>query len=118
MSHILLCFTKTDSLISHSCSIGHSMNCFWISKENAFKCQLILISSRLKVNSSCINNPRIPMVTEIQLILIVCVEVLRPSQPYGVMLSVVHLPNHTFTGQGFFYTVKMCTIFALNIRTP
>ena len=27
------------------------------------------------------------------------VEVLRPSQPNGVMLSVVSLPNHTFTGQ-------------------
>ena len=29
----------------------------------------------------------------------VCVEVLWPSQPNGVMLSSVSLPNHTFTGQ-------------------
>ena len=29
----------------------------------------------------------------------ICVEVLRPSQPSGVMLSTVSLPNHTFTGQ-------------------
>ena len=29
----------------------------------------------------------------------VCVEVLRPSQPNGVMSSTVSLPNHTFTGQ-------------------
>ena len=29
----------------------------------------------------------------------VCVEVLRPSQPSGVMSSMVSLPNHTFTGQ-------------------
>ena len=29
----------------------------------------------------------------------VCVEVLQPSQPNGVMLSVVSLPNHKFTGQ-------------------
>ena len=29
----------------------------------------------------------------------VCVEVLRPSQPIGVMSSMVSLPNHTFTGQ-------------------
>ena len=29
----------------------------------------------------------------------VCVEVLRPSQPNGIMSSVVSLPNHTFTGQ-------------------
>ena len=29
----------------------------------------------------------------------VCVEFLRPSQPNGVMLSAVSLPNHTFTGQ-------------------
>ena len=31
--------------------------------------------------------------------LVVCVEVLRPSQPNGVMSSAVSLPNHTFTGQ-------------------
>ena len=29
----------------------------------------------------------------------VCFEVLRPSQPSGVMSSAVSLPNHTFTGQ-------------------
>ena len=28
-----------------------------------------------------------------------CVEVLRPSQPNGVMSRAVSLPNHTFTGQ-------------------
>ena len=32
-------------------------------------------------------------------VLIVCVEVLQPSQPNGVMSSAVSLPNHTFTGQ-------------------
>ena len=29
----------------------------------------------------------------------VCVEVLQPNQPNGVMSSAVSLPNHTFTGQ-------------------
>ena len=29
----------------------------------------------------------------------VCVEVLRPSQPNGVMLNAASLPNHTFTEQ-------------------
>ena len=29
----------------------------------------------------------------------VCVEVLRPSQPNGVMSSAVSLANHTFIGQ-------------------
>ena len=29
----------------------------------------------------------------------VCVEVLRPSQPTGVMSSTARLPNHTLTGQ-------------------
>ena len=33
------------------------------------------------------------------LVMFVCVEVLRPSQPNGVMSSAVSLPNHTFTGQ-------------------
>ena len=32
--------------------------------------------------------------------LFVCVEVLRPSQPNGIMSSAVSLPNHTFTGAG------------------
>ena len=31
----------------------------------------------------------------------VCVEVLRPSQPNGVMSSAVSLPNHTFTWQAY-----------------
>ena len=31
--------------------------------------------------------------------LFVCVEVLQPSQPNGVMWSTVSLPSHTFTGQ-------------------
>ena len=31
--------------------------------------------------------------------LFVCVEVLRPSQPHGVMSSAVSLPSHMFTGQ-------------------
>ena len=29
----------------------------------------------------------------------VCIEILQPSQPNGVMSSTVSLPNHTFTGQ-------------------
>ena len=33
------------------------------------------------------------------LMVFVFVEVLQPSQPNGVMLSTVSLPNHTFTGQ-------------------
>ena len=33
------------------------------------------------------------------IIVFVCVEVLRPSQPNGVMSSMVSLPNHTFTVQ-------------------
>ena len=36
---------------------------------------------------------------QIKASLFVCTEVLRPSQPNGVMLSAVSLPNHTFTGQ-------------------
>ena len=31
--------------------------------------------------------------------LCLCVDVLRPKQPNGVMTSTVSLPNHTFTGQ-------------------
>ena len=36
---------------------------------------------------------------KLKVYLFVCVEVLRPSQPNGIMSSAVSLPNHTFTGQ-------------------
>ena len=36
---------------------------------------------------------------QIYVVLFVCVEVLRPSQPIGVMSSTVTLPIHTLTGQ-------------------
>ena len=39
----------------------------------------------------------------------VCVEVLWPSQPNGVMSSMVSLPNHTFTGQAL--SSKRLTMF-------
>ena len=39
------------------------------------------------------------MVSVIYNKLIVCVEVLQPSQPKGVMSSADSLPNHTFTRQ-------------------
>ena len=35
----------------------------------------------------------------VKICLFVCVEVLRPSQPNGVMSSAVSLPSNTFTGQ-------------------
>ena len=38
-------------------------------------------------------------VLQYPMILFVCVEVLRTSQPNGVMSSMVSLPNQTFTGQ-------------------
>ena len=37
----------------------------------------------------------------------VCVEFLRPSQPNGVMSSVVSLPNHTFTRKIFHDQISM-----------
>ena len=42
--------------------------------------------------------------------LFVCAEVLWPSQPIGVMLSTVNLPNHTFSGQA--QTSKLFTSIA------
>ena len=55
-------------------------------------------------SKSCIKFVCFPSVYEtlqlnLLICLFVCVEVLRPIQPYGVMSSVVTLPNHTFTGQ-------------------
>ena len=36
---------------------------------------------------------------QVRSVVFVCVEVLRPSQPIGVMSSPVSLPSHTFTGK-------------------
>ena len=44
-----------------------------------------------------------------------CVEVLRPSQPNGVISSIVSLSNHSFTGQA--QTSKRLTSF-VNILLP
>ena len=41
----------------------------------------------------------VPLFIDNFILQFVCVEVLRPSQPNGVMSSAVSLPNHTFTGQ-------------------
>ena len=43
-----------------------------------------------------------PLICHLDLIImcfLLCVEVLRPSQPNGVMSSAVSLPKHKFTGQ-------------------
>ena len=58
-----------------------------------------------KANGSCVgNNSRNSLryfceTLSVHVYLFVCVEVLRPSQPNGVMSSAVSLPNHTFIGQ-------------------
>ena len=43
----------------------------------------------------CLNNAIVIFVP----LMFVCAEVLRPSQPSGIMSSAVSLPYHTFTGQ-------------------
>ena len=49
--------------------------------------------------SSLYNNSIVPVTLVPAQVLFVCVEVLQPSQPNGVMSSTVSLPNHTFTRQ-------------------
>ena len=53
-----------------------------------------LVLKQLGPRSKVEVNLRISMISSF-----VCVEVLRPSQPNGVMSSAVSLPNHTFTRQ-------------------
>ena len=51
---------------------------------------------RFELTTSTYKQHKVELLSEC---LFVCVEVLRPSQPNGVMSSAVSLPNHTFTGQ-------------------
>ena len=62
--------------------------------KDIFPCHLILRRSDKLIRLYLISTFRCFVV-----LLFVCVEVLRPSQPNGVMSSAVSLPNHTFTGQ-------------------
>ena len=59
------------------------------------KCQS-LFSGNIKKNIINLSSAEFP---HSMLNVFVCVEVLQPSQPNGVMSSAVSLPNHTFTGQ-------------------
>ena len=50
----------------------------------------------------------------------VCVGVLRPSQPTGVMSSAVSLPNHTFSCAGLVLLAVnqyLCTFFRQKLAT-
>ena len=58
-------------------------------------CCLVLLVKAVQ-KRICTNKLNVNNMNEI---LFACVEVLRPSQPNGVMSSAVSLPNHTFTGQ-------------------
>ena len=55
--------------------------------------------SRLRIRSLISQLSRYGKRDTAHSLLFVCVEVLWPSQPNGVMSSAVSLPNHTFTGQ-------------------
>ena len=64
-----------------------------------FLCNLYIF---LWIQYSCLGNTVFtldPRNSAIENVVFVCVEVLWPSQPNGVMSSAVILPNHTFTGQ-------------------
>ena len=52
-----------------------------------------------KQDGSHLGFPIRMILATVDLQVIVCVEVLRPSQPNGVMSSAVSLPNHTLLGR-------------------
>ena len=77
-------------------------------KKQISKCRLLkLLPSRQSVMNCWILQNQFTIKIQIRLgsfaslsgSLFVCVVVLQPSQPIGVMSSAVSLPNHTFTGQ-------------------
>ena len=65
------------------------------------KCSSKYETSKDPISQTCHSNRNIALINCNQLkgSLFVCVEVLWPSQHTGVMLSMVSLPNHMFTGQ-------------------
>ena len=93
--HIYLCiFIFTAILFTHLCtfiyafSFMHFYTYLYLMLYNL----LIYAYSLMLTDTYC-------KTVLIYTYLFVCVEVLRPSQPNGVMLSTVRVPSHTFTGQ-------------------
>ena len=79
--------------------MGHFVNCF-----SGFNKQYSDIFCRKNVSSFCIAKAtHIFSAKNFSIFayhsMFVCVEVLQPSKPNGVMSNTVSLPNHTFTGQ-------------------
>ena len=65
-----------------------------ISADDILKC-FSYFSRKIGFDTLC----KLPLKKTICMNLFVCAEVLRPSQPSGVMSSAVSLLNHPFTGQ-------------------
>ena len=70
--------------------------CIKLGRRVAYKKNCFLFLSYFSLIRFCF---RTILLCVIRVTRFVCVEVLRPSQPSGVMSSAVSLPNHTFTGQ-------------------
>ena len=75
-----------------SCSTQLSMKFVMLTNLRLLTMPNSFLLNKLNMKISLLINMKMPT-------LVVCVEVLRPSQPNGVMSSAVSLPNHTFTGQ-------------------
>ena len=76
-------------------NIKSSRTCYILSDPVALRS--IRVQSYMQINPgpSCSKHRKLNKLV----CLFVIVEILRPSQPNGVMSSEVSLPNHTFTGQ-------------------
>ena len=57
------------------------------------------------------------LASNMQTYMFVCVKVLWPSQPNGVMSEAVSLPNHTFTGQAYSSTWLSSIVHILSPET-
>ena len=69
-------------------------------KRNISKCPLLNILPRvLNIKTTGLGGLNPSSENKLTKSWLVSVEVIWPSQPNGVMLSAVSLPNHTFTGQ-------------------
>ena len=96
---IFLIFFFLQITIWNFMQIVSSVCKFWPDETICLKCQILPSRKNKKNITNCHLINFLPRVKFGLSALFVCVEVLRPSQPNGVMSSVVSLPNHTLTGQ-------------------
>ena len=119
-SHLRL-FKSYWEVNERLCAIKHHTAVSWF-RSNGFTSRTYSISFFLKTvkfSPDWLYKMVVSNVASWFFYLFVCVEVLQPSEPIGVILSSIILPGYTFSWAGLVLAVKqyLCTFFHQKLTT-